>query len=213
MHIRMQNITPAHLAGVIHENTQLWQQDVTFAPGTTYLIHAVSGSGKTTLTRLLYGLPMNYSGTLFWGQEAVSSLTPNQVAAVRQTQLSIVFQDLRLFDNLTAAQNIEVNRVLAPAVSQEEALEMARSLGLAALLDKPVANLSQGEKQRVAIVRSLVQPFEWLLLDEPFSHLDDQNIEKAKTLIMAQCQKQNAGMLFCSLGSDYQISFQQRLRL
>ncbi len=73
--------------------------------------------------------------------------------------------------------------------------------------------MSQGEKQRISIIRALVQPFSWLLLDEPFSHLDDANIHLAKQLISETCKDQNAGMIMASLGSDFGMHYDQKYEL
>ena len=73
--------------------------------------------------------------------------------------------------------------------------------------------MSYGQRQRIAIIRALCQPFDFLLLDEPFSHLDADNIQKAIDLILEICNAENAGMMLVSLGEDYGISFDKRLEL
>jgi ABC-type lipoprotein export system ATPase subunit len=81
------------------------------------------------------------------------------------------------------------------------------------LLEKKIKILSYGERQRIAIIRSLMQPFEWLLLDEPFGHLDEENIRKACELIKSECKKRDAGILMTSLGPDYFLYYDNQFSL
>jgi ABC-type multidrug transport system ATPase subunit len=70
-----------------------------------------------------------------------------------------------------------------------------------------VKTLSLGQRQRVAIIRALCQPFDFLLMDEPFSHLDDDNIAILTELIGSEVEKQKAGMILTSLGSEYNFTY------
>ena len=90
---------------------------------------------------------------------------------------------------------------------------MCHFLEIDHLLDKPCGLLSYGQKQRFAIVRALCQPFEILLMDEPYAHLDQKNIQLACELIMENCQKQKASYLIASLGETYQLAYSQQLDL
>jgi ABC-type lipoprotein export system ATPase subunit len=73
--------------------------------------------------------------------------------------------------------------------------------------------LSMGQQQRVAIVRALLQPFEWLILDEPFSHLDTENSQRALDLINKRSDELKAGFVLTTLGDDYNFSFDHELKL
>ncbi len=76
---------------------------------------------------------------------------------------------------------------------------MAGRLGVSSKLDQPIRTCSYGEQQRIAIIRSLVQPFDFILLDEPYSHLDEDNRLKAMKLLYEQCEKRSAAMVFADL--------------
>jgi putative ABC transport system ATP-binding protein len=72
---------------------------------------------------------------------------------------------------------------------------------------------SYGEQQRIAIIRALIQPFEWLLMDEPFSHLDENNTAKAAALIADECSQRNAGFIITDLDDDENFNYSKKLNL
>ena len=80
-------------------------------------------------------------------------------------------------------------------------------------VNQKAGTLSLGQQQRVALIRSLAQPFDFLIMDEPFSHIDDANIEIALDLIKQSCIKENAGCLLTTLGSDYGITIDKVINL
>lgn len=124
-----------------------------------------------------------------------------------------MFQDLRLFPALTALENIELKAMLTKTTHQAEIDEMAEQLGLHKLLSQTCQTLSQGEKQRIAIIRALSQPFQWIILDEPFSHLDEENTRLAADLILRYAQRKNAGLIALQLSDDNLFPYHQKLHL
>ena len=132
---------------------------------------------------------------------------------LRQQSLSVVFQDLRLFPQLTVLENIELKAKLTNAVSRDEIKVMTEKLGIAEKLNVQCKILSLGQQQRVAIIRALVQPFKFLLMDEPFSHLDQKNIELASELIDEACRKNSAGIILTSLGEKYLFNYHSTLTI
>lgn len=199
MQITLENIMPVYFGEDKISRSQIWGHAITLKKGAHVHIIAPSGSGKTSLIHFMYGLRKEYKGTIRYGDEDIAQLAPERFAIARQKEISIVFQDLRLFANQTARENIELKRQLAPFHPAEKITEMAQHLGIAAKLDNPVSTCSYGEQQRIAIIRSLMQPFGFLLLDEPFSHLDDDNRSRAASLITEECSKRNASLLFADL--------------
>ena len=203
MNIRLDNIRPEYILPGRIESSEIWGADVELDAGSCIMIHAPSGSGKTTLIQILYGLHAKYTGKVDLEGKALADFTISEKAGLRQKRFSVVFQDLRLFMKATGWENIQLNSALSPVHSESELRDMAAALGMADKLDRPVSTLSQGERQRIAIVRSLAQPFEWIFLDEPFSHLDENNIAKARELILNAAKERSAGILLAGLGYDY----------
>ncbi|MCF8234700.1 MAG: ATP-binding cassette domain-containing protein [Bacteroidales bacterium] len=213
MRIQLIDVIPVPLSGMINSDSQIWNRNLLFDEARYYLITAPSGRGKTTLLSVIYGNRKDYEGRVLLGGEVVADMSAKHLTALWQSQFSFVFQDLRLFDELTALENIELKNKLTHHKSPGQMREMAQKLSVDPLLDRKAALLSRGEKQRVSIIRALCQPFNWLLLDEPFSHLDQDNIENGKELILEECQRQNAGIIFSSLKEDYGIDFHEKLRM
>lgn len=199
MQIKFSNLHPVYFSEDRSVRSNIWGQDVTISPGQKIQIVAPSGSGKTSLIHFMYGLRKEYNGSISYNGQNIKNLTADQFAAYRQENLSIMFQDLRLFTNQTVYENIEVKRQLKPFHPSSKINEFAERLGVAHKLHMVCSTCSYGEQQRVAIVRCLMQPFDYLLLDEPFSNLDDLNRKKALELILEEVSKRKAGILLADL--------------
>ncbi len=217
MIISFQNATPAPLVGVVHLDSQIWNTKKDFLQGKSYQIYAPSGKGKSTFAHIIYGLRDDFEGDILIDNKNTKQISHENWASIRQTKIAIIFQDLRLFADLTARENIEVKTVLlqqnTQAETQNNIKDMAEKLGISHIMDKKANILSYGERQRVAILRALIQPFEVLLADEPFSHLDENNIKIASQMLIERCKKLNASLLMTSLGYDYGISFDEKVLL
>ena len=133
----------------------------------------------------------------------------------RQTKLSIIFQDIRLFHRLTAWENIQLKAQLyhPRPVSDQTLLEWMERLDILSLKDQPCETLSYGQRQRVGILRALCQPFDYILLDEPFSHLDQDNARIAADIIREVAENQGASRIMVSLGEDYGLPWDRVLQL
>ncbi len=195
-----------------HES-DIWETTCTLEKGKKYLITAPSGKGKSTFLHILYGLRKDFSGTITLDDKELSTIATNAWADLRKDNLAIVFQDLRLFSKLSALDNILLKSTLHITKSKVDIKEMAKKLGVASLLNQSCETLSYGQRQRVAIIRALCQPFDFLFLDEPFSHLDDANTDAAFQLIESVCTEQSAGFLLVSLGEKYGRVYDKELIL
>ncbi|MGX5818241.1 ATP-binding cassette domain-containing protein [Chitinophaga lutea] len=216
MDIQLSAVVPVPLREkVLQQQSGVWNSEVTFQQGRFIKIKAPSGTGKTTLVHYLYHIRYDYTGEIRVDGRPWQSYTPDQLAAIRQRRVSVIFQDLRLFDQLTARENVELKRVMLPEpyYPAEKIAEFAARLGVTHVLDQSGATLSYGERQRIAIIRALMQPFEWLLMDEPFSHLDDANADRAATLIAEECRKRNAGFVLTDLDHDTRFDYNETYQL
>ena len=215
MQLSLQNVIPAPLQ--MHLQTAksaIFGTNCTFEPATKYLVTAASGKGKSTFMHILYGLRDDYTGSASVGGADVKTFAPDDWSGLRQGKIAMVFQDLRLFLPLTVEQNILVKAALTPEIDYAtKAKTWAAQLGIDSLWHQTCETLSYGQRQRVAILRALCQPFDVLLLDEPFSHLDAQNIRIASELIESQRQQNNASLILVSLGEKYNLTFDKELTL
>jgi putative ABC transport system ATP-binding protein len=202
-----------HFSYIRTQQSDIWHRDIVFQEGAYYHIRAVSGKGKSSLVQAIYGLNKNYSGEIRYAGKQLRSMTPDQISNIRANEVSIVFQDLRLLTEFTAAENLELKRKLRDYTSAPDLERMAGELGIDHLLHRTINTLSYGERQRVAILRALLQPFELLLLDEPFSHLDNANIQKAAGLILKEVQKRGAALLITDLEKDQHFPYHFQLEL
>jgi ABC-type lipoprotein export system ATPase subunit len=215
MEIELKQIVPIPLKDqFLHRKSDIWNQSLVFKQGEWIKIKAPSGTGKTTFIHTLYKLRHDYTGKVLYDGKDVEEINGDSLAQIRQQHISIVFQDLRLFPNLTAKENIELNRILQSPYYESSMIDvMAEKLGVSHILHQPAGLCSYGEQQRLAIIRSLIQPFDWLLLDEPFSHLDSDNIRKASTLIAEECTKRKAGFVLTDLDEDKNLLYSRFLNL
>ncbi|TAE75531.1 MAG: ATP-binding cassette domain-containing protein [Bacteroidetes bacterium] len=217
MQITLENVLPIPLASQNLENSSvvsnIWQTTCNFSMGQTTQISAHSGKGKSSFIHFLYGIRNDYTGNIFLDNQNIQKFSMQNWANIRQSKIAIVFQDLRLFLHLTAEENLLVKANLTDIGKQKNIKKMAEKLQINHLLDKKTAFLSYGERQRIAIIRAVLQPFEVLLLDEPFSHLDKENIERAIDLLKDESEKNQATVLMTSLGYQYHWNFQNEMNL
>ena len=210
MEIHLHQLRPSYM-----EQTELTPSDiylreeVVFAPAKRYLIRAQSGRGKTSLLSFLYGESSAYEGTITYDGVA----HPKDLFDYRRHRLSYLFQDLRLFPSLTAKENIQLKNRLTGYFSSQQISELLARVGLAHKQDTPVATLSLGQRQRVAFLRALAQPFEVLLLDEPFSHLDEVNTHVLCQILEEECTQRGATLLMTALETNTLLNYDQILQL
>jgi putative ABC transport system ATP-binding protein len=208
MEIILNTLLPYPIAELDISNSEIWNKnEIVIQSSKRILVKAPSGKGKTTLIYIIYGLRSDFTGKVLINNKDNTKINLSQWTNIRRLQLSIVYQGLRLFPELSAIDNILLKNRLTNIYSKEEIIEMAKLLNVFDCLEKPAAHLSFGQQQRIAIIRALCQPFEFLLLDEPFSHLDEDNIKAALNLINDVCNKQNAGFILTSLSDDYDFKF------
>lgn len=212
-HITLDNVKPTVRIGMFGETSGLWNSQVTLEKGKHYMLRSGSGRGKTSAVSFIYGIRKDYSGTIRFDDQDISRFRYTQWSSLRAHELSVVFQDLRLFRQLTALDNVLLKNHVGHGIPEDQMMAMFDDLGITPLIGKTAATLSFGEQQRVSVIRALVQPFSFLLMDEPFSHLDATNIRKGAKLILDTCARHGASLIMTSLGDDYGIPFDHILEV
>lgn len=193
------------------DSSDIWLQDVSFSRGESVLIEAASGRGKSSLCAFLSGLRSDYEGSITYCTDGVEVFcTPTQLL---REHVAMLFQDHRLFGELTAMQNVMLKNQLTGFVTQADAHQMLVRLGLSDRLDRPCSQLSLGQQQRVALVRALCQPCDFLLLDEPVSHLDADTAAEMSALMREKQQQLGFGLVVTSIGQRLPYSYDKVLKL
>lgn len=212
--ITLQQVLPAVFAGgAPPRESGIWSGGVTFRKGQYYLLEAASGTGKTSLCHFLYGIRDDYTGRILFDDTDCRTLSAAAWSALRRESLSMLFQDLRLFGELTVAENIDLKNDLAHFKTPEQIGRLLDAAGIAQKCDTPVGKLSFGQQQRVAFIRCLCQPFDFILLDEPVSHLDAANGELLSHLLLEEAQAQGAGIVVTSVGSRLRLPYHKTYTL
>ncbi len=142
MNLILRNLRPRYLP---QKESGIWGRELSFAQGERVFICAPSGSGKTSFAHLLYGLRRDAEGDILWGTLSPLNATEEQLAALRAQKLSIVFQDLRLFPQLSLWKNLLVKKALGSPVNDAELESWLERLGLSHRRDSPAQNLSYGD--------------------------------------------------------------------
>ena len=190
--ININHIIPNPLKDFGFTKSQIWDNQITFNKGEYYQIVAHSGVGKSTLINIIYGDRKDYEGTVTFDNQDLTKIKVKQWDNIRRTQLSYVFQGLHLFEELTLLENIQLKNGLTKHATIEQIKNWIEAVGLSSHLNQKAVHLSYGQRQRIAVIRAFCQPFDFILLDEPFSHLDDVNQSLLMDLIEIEAKKNNA---------------------
>jgi len=110
-------------------------------------------------------------------------------------------------------ENVELKNRLTGFKTSEDIKRLFDTLGIADKLDSLASKLSIGQQQRVAIIRTLCQPFDFILLDEPVSHLDEENNRIVARLITDEAQRQGAGVIATSVGNHLKMDVDNTFNL
>lgn len=194
--------------------SEVWEaESLLLEQGKFYVVEAPSGKGKTSLLSVIYGIRTDFRGGVYLDDRSLGSFSLKEWSQIRKKQLSFIFQGLELFDDLTALDNIFLKNRITGYHSIERIMEMAGILGIEPFLNRKAGILSFGQQQRVAIIRALCQPFNFLLADECFSHMDRENSLTAFHLIREECETRDAGLILTSLNETNLPNTDTRLKL
>lgn len=216
--ITLQNLLPVVFRESAGEapvaGSEIWlRESLTFVRPAMYMVEAESGAGKSSLCSFIYGTRTDYDGTILFDGEDVRTFSPERWCEIRRTGLAWLPQELRLFPQLTALENVEIKNSLTSRYTRAEIMTMFARLGIADKADTAAARLSVGQQQRVAIIRALCQPFSFLLVDEPVSHLDARNNATVASLIVETAAGQGASVIATSVGNQLSLPSFTLLRL
>lgn len=212
-HIHLQQTLPQVFADRDTITSQIWHQDIVFSKGKRYLIEAGSGTGKSSLCSYIYGYRRDYQGIINFDERNIRSFSVNEWVDIRKHSLSILFQELRIFPELTALENILLKNRLTNYKKNKEIITLFEAIGIPDKINERAGKLSFGQQQRVAFIRSLCQPFDFIFLDEPISHLDNENSVIMSTLLMEEAGKQGAGVIVTSIGKHPELEYDETFRL
>lgn len=194
-------------------HSEVWNRELTFEKGKLYLIEAASGRGKSTFCSYVLGYRHDYSGQVLFNDVPTSTFKVRDWVEARRLHISHLFQELRLFPELTAFENIVIKNKLTNFKSQEQIATWFEQLGIADKMQERIGRMSFGQQQRVALIRALVQPFDFLLVDEPISHLDDKNAAVMAEMMMKEAREQSAGVLVTSIGKHMDLPYERVVKL
>jgi len=192
------------------------------ARGERVFVHGPSGSGKSTLLGLIAGIHLPRRGSVLIQGRDTRSLSRGGRDALRGTEMGFVFQQFNLLPYLSVVDNVLLpltfsadrrRRAGGWPEGRRQAIDLLRRLGMAALLERQPGALSVGQQQRVAVARALLGAPPLVLCDEPTSALDEQARDDFMELLLAECERSQAALLFVSHDRDLMPRFDRRLAL
>lgn len=175
-------------------------EDLEIPQGQKLALVGPSGSGKTTFLNLLAGIHLPEQGSIEIHGLETTRLNEKDRRNMRSARFGLVFQEFELVEYLSVTDNIRlpfmINRTLDSQVADRAAIRaLAESVGIGDKLKRMPQQLSQGEKQRVAICRALIHQPDILLADEPTGNLDPANKGKILKLLIEQAERQSATLI------------------
>ena len=205
--IHLQQTLPQVFADRNSVTSDIWHQDL------MCLIEAASGTGKSSLCSYIYGYRNDYQGIINFDETNIKAYSVKQWVDLRKHSLSMLFQDLRIFTELTALENVQLKNNLTGHKKKKEILALFEKLGISDKLNVKAGKLSFGQQQRVAFIRAFCQPFDFLFLDEPISHLDDDNGTLMGRILTKEAKQQGAGVVVTSIGKHIELEYNKVMKL
>ena len=191
----------------------MWARHIKIESEKKLNIFAASGSGKTSLFNTITAIKKPDKGQVLIDGKDIHKKNIDELVALRKEIISLVFQDLKLLSGLTVLDNFRIFCTKMNSSQKEKLENMMGRLDISGKKDVLLSKLSQGEKQRVAIIRSLIRPFNYLIMDEPFSHLDEVNKKAAISLIEEEISYNKASLIMLSLQKEEFIQWDMQKAL
>ncbi len=184
------------------QRSQVWMTpELTLRKGCRLCIQSESGGGKSSFLSFIYGNRTDYRGTILFNDENTSHFDVDRWCSIRTANIALLPQEMRLFPELTVMQNLQLKNNLTKHKTEDELKQLLDRLGIANKVNERLGLLSIGQQQRVAIIRTLCQPFDFIFLDEPVSHLDRINNMIIADIIDKEARSQGAGVISTSVGN------------
>ncbi len=194
--------------------SQIWEvPSFIFTKGCKICIQAESGCGKSSLLSFIFGNRSDYSGQILFDGKDIRSFSIACWCDIRTRGIALLPQEMRLFPELTVMQNISIKNDMTGFKTEAQILELLERLGIAEKRDELVGKLSIGQQQRVAIIRTLCQPYDFIFLDEPVSHLDEMNNRIVARIVEEEAAVQGAGIISTSVGNHLMLNSPQYISL
>lgn len=194
-------------------NSDVWLKELSFKKGETVLIEADSGTGKSSLCSYIFGYRKDFSGQICFDSTDINKLKVKDWVKLREKSLSILWQELRLFPELSAWENVMIKNSLTHFQTEQQINSWFDLLGIADKKDSKIGRMSFGQQQRVAMIRSLCQPFDFIFADEPISHLDNKNSSIMGQILLSEARRQGAGVIVTSIGKHMDLDYTKILKL
>lgn len=214
----MEKIQLLHTLPLVFSNrndlvSDIWSQDVELEKEKLYLLEANSGTGKSSFCSFIYGYRRDFLGDILFDGQNIRQYTISQWVDVRKCHIALLWQELRLFPELTAWENVQIKNKLTGFQKQKQIEAWFEQLGIADKRDALIGRMSFGQQQRVALIRTLCQPFDFVFADEPISHLDDDNSAVMGQILTAEAKRQGAGIIVTSIGKHIDLPYDRVFRL
>lgn len=211
--IHLQHVLPKVFVQRTDIVSDVWLKDVTFEKERLYLVEANSGTGKSSLCSFIYGYRNDYEGKILFDEEDSRQYAISQWTEMRQRHFALLWQELRMFPELTAMENVEIKNKLTGFQKKDVIRGWFEQLGIADKMDAKIGQMSFGQQQRVAMIRTLCQPFDFVFVDEPISHLDDTNSAIMGDILITEAKRQGAGVIATSIGKHIELNYDKILKL
>jgi ABC-type lipoprotein export system ATPase subunit len=177
-----------------------------FHQGRSYAITGASGTGKSTCIHLLAGLDAPTAGRVLYNQADMSRFSAHESALLLQKNISLVFQQPFLLQELTVLENVMLKAILHGPCDQDaydRAYQLLEQVGLHGKAHNYPVQLSGGQQQRIAILRAIFMIPQFLLLDEPTGNLDDQSGQQLMDLLFEYRQTYGMGLIMSTHNLDF----------
>jgi putative ABC transport system ATP-binding protein len=195
------------------DRTVLADVSLAVAAGEYVAVIGESGIGKSTLLNVIAGLEPVDAGTIFFGEDEVTSLGDDALTLLRRDKFGFVFQAFHVLPHLSVEQNVGLPLLLRKIEDKEKVRNLIAAVGLAGREQSMPRELSGGELQRVAIARALVGDPKLVLADEPTGNLDPENARQVLALFKTQVKERGAAAILATHSEQAAAGCDRRFRL